>query len=112
MTAHLYAGETTVTLDRYSGAGGRNQEMALAAVSEVREDELLLPFASDGHDNTDVAGAIADTETRAHAEAQGIDSGAYLAEHRSHDFFTTTGDALLTGYTGSNVSDFIIAIKR
>ncbi len=108
----LYAGETTVTLSDGHGKGGRNQEMALAALETVDDDELLLPFASDGHDNSDYAGAIADTTTCVHAEEKGIVPADYLAGHRSYDFFSTTGDALETGYTGSNVSDLIIAIKH
>ena len=30
--------------------------MALAALADIRDDELLLPFASDGRDNTDHCG--------------------------------------------------------
>lgn len=111
-TVHLYAGESTVTVGSAGGAGGRNQEMTLAALEMLQEDELLLPFASDGHDNTDHAGALGDALTRAHANANQLSIPEYLEAHRSYDFFTATGDALVTGYTGSNVSDLIIAIKK
>ena len=111
-TVRLYAGETTVTLGDAHGNGGRNQELALGALAEVRPGELLLAFASAGRDNTDHAGAIADALTRSHADAHGLDAREYVAQHRSYDFFTTTGDALKTGYTGSNVSDIIITIKE
>lgn len=111
-TALLYAGESTVTLGAHNGKGGRNQEMALAALADLRDDELLLPFASDGRDNTDCAGAIADSVTRAHARAQNLSAQEFLDQHRAFDFFTTADDALMTGYTGSNVSDLIIAIKK
>ncbi len=110
--ALFYGGESTVTLGVHAGKGGRNQEMALAALPDIRGDELILPFASDGHDNTEHAGAIADETTRAHARERNISPEEYLATHRSHDFFTTVGDALVTGYTGSNVSDLIIALKN
>ena len=111
-TVLLYAGESTVTLPPHAGTGGRNQEMALAALETLRDDELILPFASDGHDNTEHAGAIGDSATRAHAEAHNLSVTEYLHAHRSYDFFTATNDALVTGYTGSNVSDLIIALKR
>ncbi len=111
-TALLYAGESTVTLGEEHGKGGRNQEMALAALQDIRAGELILPFASDGYDNTDHAGAIGDGVARAHARAQNLSIDEYLAAHRAYDFFTATGDALRTGYTGSNVSDLIIAIKN
>lgn len=111
-TALLYAGESTVTLGTHAGKGGRNQEMALAALRDIRDGELILPFASDGRDNTDHAGAIVDETTRAHAHAQNVLIEEYLDSHRAYDFFTATGDALVTGYTGSNVSDLIIALKK
>ncbi len=111
-TVLLYAGETTVTVGNAGGAGGRNQELALATLDEVRDDELVLPYASDGHDNSDHAGAIGDSVTRAHAHEQQLSITEYLETHRSYDFFAATGDALVTGYTGSNVSDIIIAIKK
>lgn len=111
-TALLYAGESTVTLSGNAGAGGRNQEMALSALSDLRDGELILPFASDGRDNTDHAGAIADEITREHAREKNITVNEYLDAHRSYDFFTTTDDSLITGYTGSNVSDLVIALKK
>ena len=111
-SALLYAGETTVALGKTHGNGGRNQELALGALGEIRPGELLLALASDGRDNTDHAGAIADTLTKSHADSHGLDAREYVAQHRSYDFFTTTGDALETGYTGSNVSDIIITIKN
>lgn len=110
-TALLYAGETTVTLGDHPGRGGRNQELALATLGNVRDGELVLPFSSDGRDATDHAGAIADSETRAHARARNADAAAALTAHSSYDFFEATGDALLTGLLESNVSDLIIAIK-
>jgi len=111
-SALLYAGESTVTLGEQYGQGGRNQEMALAIVKELAEDELVLPFASDGHDNSDHAGAIADGTTRVHAEEKDLAVDEALSAHESYNFFITSGDALKTGYTGSNVSDLIIAIKK
>ncbi len=108
----LYAGESTVTLGAHPALGGRNQEVALAALDRLHDDELLLPFSSDGRDNTDHAGAIADATTRAHAQAHHLSIADHLADHGTYEFFSTTGDALLVGYTESNVSDLIIAIKN
>jgi glycerate 2-kinase len=111
-TALLYAGESTVTLGTSSGTGGRNQELALSTLDDVRPNELILPFASDGHDNTDHAGAIADELSRAHGEHKKLSAAEHLAMHRSYDFFKATGDALLTGQLASNVSDLIVALKN
>lgn len=123
-TVLLYAGESTVTFaspehgrgglvpPKPVGEGGRNQEMALTVLADIRPDELVLTFASDGHDNSDHAGAIADATTRAHAEEKELSIDESLARHCSYDFFKASGDALMTGYTESNVSDIIIAIKN
>ena len=111
-TAFLYAGESTVTISAESGNGGRNQEMALSALSDIRDDEIILPFASDGRDNTTHAGAIADEITRARAREKNLSIKEHLHAHSSYDFFKFSGDALITGYTGSNVSDLVIALKK
>lgn len=111
-SAVLYAGESTVALGNHTATkGGRNQEMTLSILGDLKDDELILPFASDGRDNSDHAGALADATTRAHAAEQGLSATASLQDHMSYDFFTSTGDFLDTGYTGSNVSDLVIAIK-
>ncbi len=106
----LYGGESTVTLGEHAGKGGRNLEMALAGLSQIGENEIIVPFSTDGHDNTDFAGAICDTITKEHATQNRLPTETYLLEHRSYDFFTETGDALVTGNTGANVSDIIISI--
>jgi len=115
-TALLYAGESTVMMDTecpsISGTGGRNQEMALAVLETISDSEIILPFSSDGHDNTDHAGAIGDIISREHAKARGLLIQENLDTHSSYEFFSTTGDALITGYTESNVSDLIIALKN
>lgn len=109
--ALLYGGESTVTLPKGHGKGGRNQEMALAALGNVRDGELLLPFASDGKDATEHAGAIADVLTLTHAHERGVDRAAALVRHTSYDFFEVTGDAVVTGLLESNVSDLLLALK-
>ncbi len=111
----LYAGESTVTFTEVQppeSKGGRNQEIALSALEHIKEDEIVIPFASDGHDNTDHAGAIADSTTLLHAQEKNLSLSDYLEAHNSYEFFSTTNDALITGYTGSNVADLIIAIKK
>ncbi len=110
-TALLYGGESTVTLGASMGKGGRNQEMALAALKGIQSGELILPFASDGRDNTEHAGAIADEITRMHIGEKDLLVEEYLDKHSSYDFFEMTGDALVTGPLESNVSDLVIALK-
>lgn len=109
-SALFYGGETTVTITG-SGSGGRNRELALAAISDLRDDELVLTLASDGRDNGDQAGAIVDSLTKKKMQERDVDPVAMLADNNSHDFFEAVGDSVMTGYTGSNVSDLLIALK-
>ncbi len=109
-TALLYGGEPTVTVKK-KGKGGRELELALSALPRLREGELIIPFASDGRDNSDFAGALCDIMTMQKASAMGLDPNRYLEDNQSYRFFEQVADYLMTGRTGSNVSDLIIALK-
>lgn len=108
--ANLYGGETTVTV-RGGGRGGPDLELALAALGHVRENELVLTLATDGRDNGDWAGAIADVATRLDAQRAGADPAAYLAANDSYGFFERVPHALETGATGANVADLVVALR-
>jgi len=108
----LYGGETTVTIVNPSGVGGRNQEVVLGALAGIKSGELVMSVATDGRDNTGYGGALCDIITKQTAEEKNLEPGVFLNENRSYDFFSTEGDYLMMGDTGSNVSDIIIAIKE
>ena len=107
----LGAGESTVQI-MGKGKGGRNQEMALAALASLGENQVLVCAASDGHDNTDCAGAIVDAFTLKRAKALGLDINSFLENNDSFHFFEALGDHLITGPTGANVSDFFVCLKQ
>jgi len=107
----LYGGETTVTING-PGQGGRNEELALAALSQLHDDELVTSIASDGRDNTDFAGGIADHHTLSQAQLRGLNPEDYLFTNDSFSFFHTLQQGINTGYTGSNVADLVIAVKH
>ncbi|KKT86499.1 MAG: hypothetical protein UX26_C0005G0008 [Parcubacteria group bacterium GW2011_GWC1_45_9] len=90
------------------GKGGRNQHAALAALENVKDNEVFVCFASDGIDNTEFAGAIADKQSRQKAKTLGLSAKKYLKNNDSFTFFKKTGDYLETGFTGTNVSDLIV----
>jgi hydroxypyruvate reductase len=105
----IVGGETTVTMTG-DGKGGRNQELALAAVNELRdlENALLVSFATDGDDGpTDAAGAVVTGESARRAEALGMEAAGYLSRNDSYPFFQVLGDLLKTGPTGTNVNDLV-----
>ena len=108
--ALLYGGETTDTV-RGPGRGGRNLELALAALPAVADDELVLTLASDGRDNGYLAGAIADAVTAREAQRRDVDPATFLRANDSYGFFECVPHALDTGHTGANVADLVVALK-
>ncbi len=110
-SAFICGGETTVKI-LHSGKGGRSQEVAISALRTIGDGEIILPFASDGRDNGEYAGAIADAETKKKAEQLNLNIEQHLTENNSTAFFEKTGDVLICGDTGSNVSDLLVALKK
>ncbi len=113
----ISVGEVTVTLDRTPGAGGRNQQFAMACALELEQyqGERLTVFSagSDGIDgNTQAAGAIADPTTVARAHAFGFHLKASLANFDACPMFTALGDAVVTGPTGHNLRDLRLLIAE
>lgn len=105
----LGAGESTVKI-LGQGKGGRNQEMALAALSLLKPGQALGCFASDGHDNTEAAGAIVDESVKQRAYGLLLTAESFLNNNDSFNFFEKTGDLVQTGLTGSNVADFFVCL--
>lgn len=106
----LFGGEPTVTV-RGSGRGGRNQELALAALLEIGKTTgiLLLSGGTDGIDgNSEAAGAVADSIIHQQAMDMGLDPAAYLANNDASTFFSAVDGLITTGPTGTNVMDIII----
>jgi len=109
----ISGGETTVTI-RGNGLGGRNQEVALAAVIELSElpDVMLITLATDGNDGpTDAAGAVVTGKTLGNGNLLGLNPLEFLARNASYEFFDSLGDLLKTGLTQTNVNDltFLLA---
>lgn len=105
----IIGGEPTVTITG-QGKGGRNQELALAAVEELRdlENVILIAFATDGDDGpTDAAGAVVTGQSARRADLLGLDAASYLSRNDSYAYFQALGDLLKTGPTGTNVNDLV-----
>jgi glycerate 2-kinase len=105
----ITGGETTVTITG-KGKGGRNQELALAAVDELSsvKNILLVSLASDGDDGpTDAAGAAVNGETRQMAERLGMSASDHLSRNDAYSFFNPLNDLIKCGYTGTNVNDLV-----
>ena len=111
-TAVIAGGEPSFPISRTGGKGGRCQYTALEALKNIKEGEILLAFASDGRDNSDSAGAIADRETLAKSKAKNLSIDYAIESFNTYDFLETTGDMLYTGATDANVSDLFLLLKK
>lgn len=119
-TAHcvIWGGETTVALRGPAPAGGRCQELALAASKQLDSAAdrahgiSLLAAGTDGRDGpTDAAGAIVDASTWS-AINSGRDAAAALRNHESYDALKSANALFSPGLTGTNVMDVTIGLVR
>ena len=110
----LAAGEPSMTVPKNAGKGGRNLHMGLEAIKMklVGDDSVFISFASDGMDNSDVAGAVVDKNTIEKAGKLSLDVNDYSTRFDSYNFFQKTGDLIITGPTGANVSDLMILLTK
>ncbi len=108
--ALVAGGETSVTVHG-NGRGGRNQEMMLSALRLLKDEIVMASIATDGIDgNSDAAGAIIDHNSINNAKSKGLSIEEFLKNNDSNSFFMYIGDAIYTGYTGTNLNDITIIL--
>lgn len=109
----ISSGETTVTV-KGKGRGGRNQEFVAGAIdvlSRVGRPMLLASVGTDGIDGpTDAAGAWADNDTQADADAQSLKVESSLDDNDAYELHRRLGTLTRTGPTDTNVGDIQIAL--
>lgn len=104
----ILGGEPTVVLPDTPGQGGRNQALALALAREIagHDSIAVVVGGTDGSDGpTEAAGGCVDGATWGDGAADALhaaDSGTYLAAHEA---------LLVSGPTGTNVMDLLVAVK-
>jgi glycerate 2-kinase len=114
----ISGGEPTVTLVEESrrGKGGRNQQLALAALTQLDEcnDIALLSGGTDGEDGpTDAAGAFVIEDVVRAAREQQLDPLDFLRRNDAYHFFEQAGGLFCTGPTQTNVCDLrVVVIAR
>lgn len=89
--------------------GGPNREYALALAIALKGHPAVSALAADtdGIDGSDdAAGAFVFPDTLARSQSLGLNAAAMLTGHDSGRFFASLGDALVTGPTRTNVTDF------
>jgi len=111
--ALVLGGETTVDV-KGRGKGGRNQEVALAALEGIAglNGTAIATLGTDGIDgNSPAAGATIDGHSMGHAIQLGLLPRRFLARNDSYTFFRRLGDSIITGPTGTNVGDIYLLIR-
>ncbi len=88
----ISGGEPTVTLvdEATRGKGGRNQQLALAALAELGDCRgiAILAAGTDGEDGpTNAAGAFVTEEVVRAARSQGLEPAGFLAAQRCLPLF-------------------------
>jgi hydroxypyruvate reductase len=135
----ITGGEPTVKLapPEIRGKGGRNQQLVLAALTELISDFgfriadsrtgnpspnpqsaipnppslALLSAGTDGEDGpTDAAGAILDGEIFMRAGERGLDPRDFLRRNDAYHFFEPLGGLIKTGPTDTNVCDVRVVV--
>ncbi len=107
----IYAGETTVTVTG-DGSGGRNQEVALAAgiALDGEPGSVIASLGTDGVDGpTPAAGGVADGGTVGRGMGAGLDATISLIANDSGTYLGAVGGRLVSGPTGTNVGDVMVA---
>ena len=102
----------TVKITNENAKCGRCQEMAISALPCIQADSILICAASDGWDNSNHAGAIADRELFEKTKELKISPEEFLSRNDSYNFFKKAGGAICTGKLGSNVSDLYIMLYK
>lgn len=104
----VFGGETTVKV-RGNGKGGRNQELCLHILQQMKASEryTFLSAGTDGIDGvTDAAGACVSWRHKSDAVRK------YIQNNDAWHFHHKYGTLVNTGATGTNVADVMILIKE
>mgnify|MGYP002518975976 CR=1 FL=1 len=109
--AFIAGGETVVHLTG-NGLGGRNQELALAAVPALAGlNAAVFSVGSDGTDGpTDAAGGYVDGDTAGTLAAKGWNVFGTLQNNDAYHALQAADGLLITGPTGTNVNDVAVAL--
>jgi len=108
----LAAGEPNLVVKNKGGSGGRSLFMGLKAIGKVSGDSVLLTLASDGMDNSDAAGAVIDGETEEKIKGLNLNISKHIENFDAYPIFEKSGDMVMTGPTGANVSDLMVLLTK
>jgi len=113
--ALIGTGELTVTI-KGKGVGGRNQEMLLSFLDNVKNKEidynfLIIGANLDGIEgNSKAMGALIDNVSLNQINKEKIKTKSYLEHNDSNSFFKLLKSEIITGPTGINVNDLLLIL--
>lgn len=108
----IFGGETTVNVYG-TGRGGRNQELVLSALNEIKYNKNLsiLSVGTDGIDGkSDAAGGVVNRENYDIAVKNRLNLNLFLKNNDSSTFLKEVNGLITTGKTGTNVCDIILLL--
>ncbi len=114
----IAGGETTTKLCKNPGGGGRNQESVLGVLlgaydAKINMNNLYVSsVASDGKDNVNVAGALADSKIMKEIIDKDLDIEKHLSKNDSFNFFKKVGGHIRVDVKNFNVSDLMVILKK
>ena len=115
--ALIGTGELTVTI-KGKGIGGRNQEMLLSFLDNIKEREiphefLIIGTNLDGIEgNSEAMGALIDNIVLNQINKKDIKVRNYLENNNSNRFFKLVETEIMTGPTGANVNDLLLILLQ
>jgi glycerate-2-kinase len=113
--ALIGAGELTVTI-KGKGVGGRNQEMLLSFLDNVKNKEINYNFLIIGANldgiegNSKAMGALIDNISLNQINNEKIKTKSYLENNDSNSFFKLLKSEIITEPTGVNVNDLLLIL--
>ncbi len=109
----LGGGEVTIKIKEGKGVGGRNEYVGAEAIEEIEDGQVFLSLASDGIDNSSQsAGVLIDVNVKKLIQEKGINVKDYTEKNNEDELFKLLGNQIITGHTGSNVSDLYLLINE
>lgn len=110
--ALLACGESQVIVTK-PGMGGRNQDLALSALTSLPPKSAIISAASDGKDNIDVAGALVDAEqTSEEIKTLHIQPDEVIANNQSYKTLSKIQGIYHIDKITANVSDFVVVLRK
>ncbi|MFX0104387.1 MAG: glycerate kinase [Candidatus Hodarchaeota archaeon] len=113
--ALIGTGELTVTI-RGNGIGGRNQEMLLSYLDNIKDKKfnynfLIISANLDGIEgNSKAMGALIDNYILEQTISKNFNTEEFLANNDSNRFFKDLGTEIISGPTGCNVNDLTLIL--